>query len=516
MIVRPDAGKEASGPQENAVQPRKNTVQAGSDGFGLVLSALGSRSGDEGGPESASPGSSSEESKAEGSLERDASAESGLPANIAAWIAQGNAKHAAAATTSAALGLGMVDALGQVDAPSGAAAVGGGIDLVHMPVSDPENGSMGGQGSLASGEIPGAPGGIGNGLAPHALALMAAINGGLPGPAVGQMLAVGSGVIGAADQEGMLPVRGSRGAAPPTTAVSLAETSAALLISSMEVNRRASEAIWQVNVIGGLAVPIATGGLVGRASPLGGVASAALDEELAQGSRSQTALPVHGLLRTDINAGEQNALRERGGRPQSASADGDARKAPGPETPPSESLRMLHPAVSDPQGTGHGLTAPALAAAYGQPAVVPAWTRETLVNASALEGSVSWLASQHGGVATMDLSPPSLGSLRLELKVDASGSHATLVVHAASDAARVAVEQALDRLYEAFQSSNMSLSVSVGTGSGNFNGYTPLWQATREDRASVSVNRQPSGHPEDHRNSGLQQVSATDMLSLYA
>jgi len=516
MIVRPDAGKGASGPQENAVQPRKNTVQAGSDGFGLVLSALGSRSGDEGGPESASPGSSSEESKAEGSLERDASAESGLPANIAAWIAQGNAKHAAAATTSAALGLGMVDALGQVDAPSGAAAVGGGIDLVHMPVSDPENGSMGGQGSLASGEIPGAPGGIGNGLAPHALALMAAINGGLPRSEVGQMLAVGSGVIGAADQEGMLPVRGSRGTAPPTTAVSLAETSAALLASFLAGNSRANEGLSQTSAIAGLAVPIVSGGLTDLASPLGGFPREVLAEEVARASRSEAKLGLDSPPRADTQAGERNESKPESFFPQSASVDGDAGKASGAERPPPESVRSMHPAATDTQSAEYGLIATSQAAPQGQSLVMSGIAREALANSSALEGSVSWLASQHGGVATMDLSPPSLGSLRLELKVDASGSHATLVVHAASDAARVAVEQALDRLYEAFQSSNMSLSVSVGTGSGNFNGYNPLWQATREDRASVSVNRQPSGHPEDHRNSGLQQVSATDMLSLYA
>ncbi|NBP39637.1 MAG: flagellar hook-length control protein FliK [Betaproteobacteria bacterium] len=92
-------------------------------------------------------------------------------------------------------------------------------------------------------------------------------------------------------------------------------------------------------------------------------------------------------------------------------------------------------------------------------------TAAAISNASALEGTVSWLGSQQGGSATIDLTPPELGSVRLELKIDAAGEGAILVVHAASDAARAAIEQSLDRLYESFQASGMTLHVSVGGGS---------------------------------------------------
>ena len=142
--------------------------------------------------------------------------------------------------------------------------------------------------------------------------------------------------------------------------------------------------------------------------------------------------------------------------------------------------------------------------------------RASFANANALEGTVSWLASQQGGSATIDLSPPELGSLRLELKIDAGGESAVLIVHAANDAAKAAIEQSLDRLYESFQSSGMSLQVSVGSGSSQFAG---MFSNGFEERSKVvqEANRVAGGGrsgsiPSPSSASGV----ASDALSLYA
>lgn len=143
-------------------------------------------------------------------------------------------------------------------------------------------------------------------------------------------------------------------------------------------------------------------------------------------------------------------------------------------------------------------------------------SKEAQANSAALEGSVIWLASQHGGSASIDLSPPELGPLRIDLKVDATGTGATLVVHAASDAARLAVEQALDRLYESFQNSGLTLSVYVGSGSPNPGGF-PFGTGSQGQGAE----RFPAG-PVAASSSEPQAVgvptagSGSDMLSLYA
>ena len=142
--------------------------------------------------------------------------------------------------------------------------------------------------------------------------------------------------------------------------------------------------------------------------------------------------------------------------------------------------------------------------------------RSSVVNANALEGTVSWLASQQGGSATIDLSPPELGSLRLELKIDAGGESAVLIVHAANDAAKAAIEQSLDRLYESFQSSGMALQVSVGSGSSQFAG---MFSNEFNDRS-----RQLLEHNRVSDSSRTGEISAsarlgvvmTDALSLYA
>jgi len=142
--------------------------------------------------------------------------------------------------------------------------------------------------------------------------------------------------------------------------------------------------------------------------------------------------------------------------------------------------------------------------------------RASFANANALEGTVSWLASQQGGSATIDLSPPELGSLRLELKIDAGGESAVLIVHAANDAAKAAIEQSLDRLYESFQSSGMSLQVSVGSGSSQFAG---MFSNGFEERSKVvqEANRVAGGG----RSGSISSPSsasgvASDALSLYA
>jgi flagellar hook-length control protein FliK len=142
--------------------------------------------------------------------------------------------------------------------------------------------------------------------------------------------------------------------------------------------------------------------------------------------------------------------------------------------------------------------------------------RASIVNANALEGTVSWLASQHGGSATIDLSPPELGGLRLELKIDAAGESAVLIVHAANEAAKAAIEQSLDRLYESFQSAGMALQVSVGSGSSQFAG---MFSNGFDDRSKQIQGFNPS--PDGSRvaaNATTSRASgvATDALSLYA
>jgi len=161
--------------------------------------------------------------------------------------------------------------------------------------------------------------------------------------------------------------------------------------------------------------------------------------------------------------------------------------------------------------------APGNAATNGlqQAMTAQAFGRSAIANANALAASVSWLASQQGGVATIDLTPPELGSLRLELKLDAAGESASLVVHAANDAAKAAIEQSLDRLYESFQASGIALSVSVGGGSTGFAQYFANGLSTGVvppvgNNVRVDVSEEASSVQKE---SG---VNSTDALSLYA
>jgi len=142
--------------------------------------------------------------------------------------------------------------------------------------------------------------------------------------------------------------------------------------------------------------------------------------------------------------------------------------------------------------------------------------RAAIANANALEGTVSWLASQQGGVATIDLTPPELGSLRLELKIDAAGESAILVVHAATESAKAAIEQSLDRLYESFQGSGLSLQVSVGGGSPGFSsGLTNGFDGANE--LGTASSRVPSGSRAELISATTSKAQgASDALSLYA
>jgi flagellar hook-length control protein FliK len=142
--------------------------------------------------------------------------------------------------------------------------------------------------------------------------------------------------------------------------------------------------------------------------------------------------------------------------------------------------------------------------------------KASIVNTNSLESTVSWLASQQGGSATIDLTPPELGSLRLELKIDAGGESAVLIVHAANETAKAAIEQSLDRLYESFQNSGMSLQVSVGSGSSQFSGMFSNGFDERSKPRQLSNRVLELGRPSIGQTSSNMGSVASDALSLYA
>lgn len=142
--------------------------------------------------------------------------------------------------------------------------------------------------------------------------------------------------------------------------------------------------------------------------------------------------------------------------------------------------------------------------------------KASIVNTNSLESTVSWLASQQGGSATIDLTPPELGSLRLELKIDAGGESAVLIVHAANETAKAAIEQSLDRLYESFQNSGMSLQVSVGSGSSQFSGMFSNGFDERSKPRQLSNRVLELGRPSIGQTSSNMGGVASDALSLYA
>ena len=85
-------------------------------------------------------------------------------------------------------------------------------------------------------------------------------------------------------------------------------------------------------------------------------------------------------------------------------------------------------------------------------------------NDAQIGSTASWLISQRGGVVSLDLIPPGLGQLRMELRFESGGDRAFLIVQASSDAARASIDQSIDRLKETFGDNGVSLSVSVHSG----------------------------------------------------
>lgn len=141
--------------------------------------------------------------------------------------------------------------------------------------------------------------------------------------------------------------------------------------------------------------------------------------------------------------------------------------------------------------------------------------KAAIANANALEGSVSWLASQRGGSATIDLTPPDLGSLRLELKIDAAGESAVLVVHAANESAKAAIEQSLDRLYESFQHAGMSLQVSIGGSSTGFSSAFANDFSADQGGASSTAQQRVEGRSNALAGVTTLATKVQDGLSLY-
>lgn len=136
-------------------------------------------------------------------------------------------------------------------------------------------------------------------------------------------------------------------------------------------------------------------------------------------------------------------------------------------------------------------------------------------NAKNFEGTISWLASQQGGSATIDLTPPELGSLRLELKIDAAGESATLIVHAASHLAQTAIEHSLDKLYESFQSAGIALQVNVGGGGGFSQAFPQSVERSSSDGVGA-LNGSMDRLPGSTTLTTLKAASSSDGLSVYA
>ena len=129
-------------------------------------------------------------------------------------------------------------------------------------------------------------------------------------------------------------------------------------------------------------------------------------------------------------------------------------------------------------------------------------------NETLIGSTISWLTSQKGGVVSLDLSPPDIGHLRMELRLDSVSERATLIVQASTEAAKAAIEQSLDKLRQAFDTSGLDLSVSVQTGLGgwsNQSGNSALSQSNWQN-SNVSL---PGLGPKD----GLEAVHGAQKLS---
>jgi len=508
MIIAPDPRKGSSNSLEGSVQSRVASTQRAGSAFGLVLGAHASAGGgcdaacaspQDGGLDEAVGGDGA--TRDAGST-RDAAADSGSAAILAAWLAQsGGGMRASSVLTGSAVQAG-------ASAATRAAFPEVASDPAGFGSAMASSGEVAGN---SSGLLSGDSGFAGNPAA-LAAALMAAVNGGMAGS--GADRGRGNAEDGkGASAEALLAafLRGSS----EGTAVSLAASSALLPDSAgLTAAGMPFQAILHASEAVGLFKPGANAGVTDQSQRGGGALAAA-----AQQAHASEASAVERRTLTPVFSEE--AVWSAGRSQKGPHHDGDAGGVTsgiqayslllGEET----RLRMHLEATDALLQAGNKASTQHMPHSQGAP-LAPA-PREIQANTAALEGSVTWLASQHGGTATIDLFPPELGSLRIELKVDASGTSASLIVHAASDAARLAVEQALDRLYEAFQAAGMGLSVSVGTGSGSFSGYSPPWMAGERGIESSQGSR-ALGTLSD-RNAGIEpgrRSAASDALSLYA
>lgn len=510
MIVTADARKGAPDPSAKTAQPSAASAQSAQATFGLILSTLGPQ-GPDGGAGGTQPlfDDAEDSGDTKGSLP-DSAAEDGLAAIIAAWLAE------KAGRMPASQDFHGLSSAGAIPSGLGVSISGAfqGLEDLSAAVAGPGSQTDQGAGStlrtLTSGGSVSA-----NALA---AALMAAVN---SGKLSGAGSASGSEVGSAPFQAGGAPSAASLAAAflsakPESTVVSIAAASAVGVDPALFVKDINGDTGAQAMPFDSSSTSAASRGFSANVDSLRSAAQAGIAGVLGR------AHSVRGERQAgDRSAATVSRVSERA-QARVDMLDGAGRFAGDAFTPRFsdllgvESRVRAHLESSDALLASTGLAAQASSASQPQSLTPPVPARETLANARVLEGSVSWLASQHGGSATIDLVPPELGSLRIELKVDAAGTSATLVVHAASDAARVAVEQALDRLYEAFQGSGMSLSVSVGGGSSSFTGYMPGSQGGDPREAGNLFVRASAASPEVPGIGRPARTVGNDVLSLYA
>jgi len=510
MIVTADARKGAPDPSAKTAQPSAASAQSAQATFGLILSTLGPQ-GPDGGAGGTQPLSDKAEDSGDtkGSLP-DPAAEDGLAAIIAAWLAEKAGRIPAsqdfpglssAGASPSGLGVSISGAVQGLEDPSASVAGSG---------SQTDQGEGSTLRTLNSGGSVSA-----NALA---AALMATVN---SGKLSGAGSASGSEVGSASFQAGGAPSAASPAAAflsakPESTVVSIAAASAVGVDPALFVKDINGDTGAQAVPLDDSSTSAASRGFSANVDSLRSAAQAGIAGVLGR------AHSVRDERQADDRSAEIVSRVSERAQARVDMLDGAGRFAGDAFTPRFsdllgvESRVRAHLESSDALLASTGPAAQASSASQPQSLTPPVPARETLANARALEGSVSWLASQHGGSATIDLVPPELGSLRIELKVDAAGTSATLVVHAANDAARVAVEQALDRLYEAFQGSGMSLSVSVGGGSSSFTGYMPGSQGGDPREAGNLFVRASAASPEVPGIGRPARTVGNDVLSLYA
>jgi len=503
MIVVADARKGLSGATDSAAQSSKTATQTNDGAFGALLATLGPQGSGDDSPAPVVLEVSARGSDADANAQRDPAAEDGLAAILAAWFALAGGRPPAAP----------------------AASVDPGQAGLQSEQADPLRGqATGALATLLSGvkETGGSLKVAGSGEVALVAALMTAVNGGV-GP-VGQQALSGLARDRSPDSTSASLLAAFMNGSAPGTAVSLAASSALLPDTALFSGGGGAGASPSLLTQPNPSTPdlLGASGLAGQGDParlaLAGIAADFL-ARAAAGKPDSSSGFGYGTMGSSGVGASPTSLRALGAGNNAEGSVAGAGELPAgrfSELLVAEARQRTHLESSDALLAGSTASAQGLSAQATQPVASFATPREALANARALEGSVSWLASQHGGAATIDLSPPELGSLRIELKVDAAGTNATLVVHAASDAARVAVEQALDRLYEAFQSSGMSLSVSVGNGSGSFTDYMPASQGGDQRSGFASGDKPALGLTEAPGIFRGRAAAGSDGLSLYA